>query len=117
MALLTKNIFIKNILLVLALSLILSFVLHEIIPHQHHASVYGTGTEAAFHTDDRKVWYALLLVFLFVGVVTVRRVQFSIRTTRPISFSHTYLLIDLSKLFNPIVQALKAGILHPKLCH
>lgn len=109
---------IGTFLIIVALSLILSFVLHDIIPHDHHHEANSTTSsiQAALHTNDKKWWYLMLLAFVFVAVDLLRK--WRLRTyLRSGALTHFYYWrIDLSKLFNPILQALRRGILNPKLC-
>lgn len=110
----TKKIFVGNLLVIVALSLILSFVLHDIIPHEHPSEVYGTGIQAIFHSSDKKYWYLLFLAFIWIASDWAKGHRLDLRTQKEFaSVSHFH--IDVGKIFNPILEALRTGILNPKL--
>lgn len=100
----------------ISIVLLMYFVLHDIIPHKHPSEIYGTGIQAIFHGSDRKWWYLMLLAFIFVAVDLLRKWRLQTYLRQSVAISFYYLRIDISKLFNPILQALRTGILNPKLC-
>ncbi len=106
----------SSLIVIIAFILILSFIAHDLIPHHHPSAIYGTGIQAAFHGNDRKWWYLMLLAFIFTTANLKRKWKLSSQAQRDVSFSSSHLRIDISKVFNPIFQALRTGILNPKLC-
>jgi len=110
-----RNLF-RSIILITAIALIASFVLHDVIPHEHPSEIYGTGIQAIFHGSDRKYWYLLLLAFVWIAVDSIAKREFDIRLQKSFAYIRSLFHIDVGKLFNPILQALRTGILNPKLC-
>ncbi len=107
---------IRNLVLIIAIALIFSFVLHDIIPHHHPHQLFGNGPQAALHSNDKKWWYLMLLAFVFVTTDLVNKWRLDTGGKRNIFFISPYFRLDIAKLFNPILQALRRGILNPKLC-
>jgi len=105
----------RNLLLIIAFLMITSLSLHAVIPHDHPAEIFGTGIQAALHGTDKKWWLLILLtsfLFLFSGSI-----KNTLNSGRSISPSHSFwLTFNFSKIFDPIREALRTGILNPKLC-
>ena len=111
-----KKYIIRSILIAVAITLILSFIAHDIIPHSHPSVIFGTGIQAIFHGNDRKWWYLALLVASLVAVNLIKKLRFNIKLEEIISRNSLCLRGYILKSFNPIRQALRKGILNPKLC-
>ncbi len=107
----------KTIVLIIAIALIASFVLHDIIPHSHPHHLFGTGIQAAFHGEDKKWWSIIVLASLLLSFAITSRWRLENKLAGK-SFLHrsSYFILDFSKIFNPLREALRRGILHPKLC-
>lgn len=107
---------IKYIILVVAFMLIFSFLAHDMIPHHHPSNIYGSGIQAVFHGNDRKWLYLALLLAIFIALNFVNKWKLDIRTQKIFSIYFLRLRNYIQKIFNPISQALRTGILNPKLC-
>ncbi len=105
---------IKGFFTILAILLVLTFVLHAFVKHEHHDEDSADPLKSAFHGEDRK-WLTLLalasLVIVFAGFL---KEKFGISYEKLPKIIYTY--FDLPKIFNPILEALRTGILNPKLC-
>lgn len=104
----------KNLLLVIAIIVMSGTLLHAVIPHDHPEEIFGTGIQAALHSEDKKWWLLLLLsFFIALGGLLKNGLthDHSLSVRRP-SF---WLTFGFSKILDPIREALRMGILHPKL--
>lgn len=108
-----KNTF-KFFILAVALMLIVSFLAHDIIPHHHKVEIFGTGMQALFHGGERKLLYLMLLAIAIASILN-KKVSI-VEINRISSFYFSHWRIEISRIFNPISQALRTGILNPKLC-
>jgi hypothetical protein len=89
--------------------------LHAVIPHDHPEEVFGTGIQAALHGNDKKWWLLLLVAAFFV--LFGNSVKNALNKNCQIFPSHSFWLTsNFSNIFDPIREALRRGILHPKLC-
>ncbi len=91
-------------------------LLHTFIPHDHPHEIFGTGIQAAFHGEDKKWWALLVLVSLFFALVRFIRERLNVDLKNLACKPCFYLTLGFSKIFDPIREALRRGILHPKLC-
>ncbi|HTM69085.1 MAG TPA: hypothetical protein VL426_07415 [Candidatus Binatia bacterium] len=90
--------------------LLASMAAHAVIPHEHQHFAFGDGIAAATHGEERKAWFAVLLLgFLPAGAVfaAVRLSAFARVEERPESGRFAA---------HPLLAAFQKGILHPKLC-
>ena len=105
----------KKLLLVIAIVLVSGMILHAVIPHDHPEEIFGTGIQAALHGNDKKWWLLLFLAaFLVLFGNSIKNV---LDKNRQIFPSHSFwLTFNFSNIFDPIREALRTGILNPKLC-
>jgi hypothetical protein len=106
----------KCMVLLIAFALLSAFVLHEIVPHEHAEEVFGTGVEAALHGQDRK-WLMLLLLsaLLWIFSDSLKR-QNDLLLWGGLPRNSVFREFGFLKVFNAVFQALRRGIMHPKLC-
>lgn len=105
------------LVLIVAFSLMLSFVFHEFIPHEHHHGVASVSdAQLSIHNNDKKLLYIILIALLSVAITFIKKSSFY-NAVQTASLNFSYFKINLSKLFNPVLQALRTGILNPKLCN
>lgn len=109
----TKN-KLRLIIFVVALLLLVSFLAHDIIPHHHKVEIYGSGMQAMFHGGDRKLLYLILLAISVASLLNNKISIISIN--RNFHSKVLYSRIAVSKIFDPISNALRTGILNTKLC-
>jgi len=106
----------KNLLLIIAIILVTGMLLHAVIPHDHPEEIFGIGIQAALHSTDKKWWLLLLLSSFFIAFGGLLKNGL---TDKHSIFAHRlsfWLTFDFSKIFDPIREALRTGILNPKLC-
>jgi len=105
----------KYLLIAVAVLMLLSLSLHAVIPHDHPKEIFGNGIQVILHGNDRKWWILLLLVSLFIasrGLFKGKLVNTQLASIRQSAF---WLTFNFSNIFDPIREALRRGILHPKL--
>ncbi|MCE9549280.1 hypothetical protein K8Q98_02675 [Candidatus Nomurabacteria bacterium] len=108
----TQNIF-KILIFTIVFLLVFSFLLHDLVPHHHSVEIFGGGLKAFFHSSEKK-W--LFLVFFIVFVFNVLKGKLSsVEMRRVFSCNFLYWRTDLTKIFNPVLQALRIGIINSKL--
>ncbi len=108
----------KNILLITAFFILFAIGFHAVESHHEHSEIFGSSeVQAYLHGGDKKLW--LLAALGLMGILGAGFI--------PHAASHhfflgkyairhaSHLLNDLSKLFDPLRRALRAGILNPKL--
>ena len=101
---------IRKAFFILSLLLVLSFVLHPIIPHNHPAEF---GSQTAFHSENKKLWISLvaIAVLMAFGVLEL--------TTKNISGNNliykTYFRLNEFNITPPLRLAIYRGLLAPKL--
>jgi uncharacterized membrane protein len=112
---LKKSLKIRNLLLIIAFLIITALSLHAVITHDHPEDVFGSGMQAALHGNDKKWWLLLFLAaFLVLFGNSIKNV---LDKNRQIFPSHSFwLTFNFSNIFDPIREALRTGILNPKLC-
>ena len=99
----------------------IAMIFHAIeIHHEHIEEIFGHGEQKAFlHGGDKKYWFLALLNLIAVAAWTIsalcnRRIH---GDDRRISHALSrYFLFVASKIFDPVREALRTGILNPKLC-
>lgn len=111
---LKKSLKTRNLLLVTAFLIASVLFLHAAIPHDHPGEIFGNGIQAALHGSDKKWWLLILLTSLLLafGNSIKNRVVGERQITSPTSF---WLTFDFSKIFDPLREALRRGILQPIL--
>lgn len=100
--------------MIVALILASWMILHITIPHEHPEEMFGKGIQAVLHGGDKK-WWLLVLFSFFVALGGFLKNRFTgghLTITRKSSF---WLTFDFSKIFDPIREALRRGILQPIL--
>ena len=112
----------KYLLIIVALGLVLSFGLHSIEFHHHHAHlIFGEGLYAILHTNDKKWWFFLLLSAIISIALAILLKQSDALTKHVVALQESTplpnrFIFDTLFFFDPIQQALRRGILHPKIC-
>lgn len=106
----------KNAIIFLSVILLVSFALHMVIKHDHSEDHFGTGIQAVFHGEDKKWWALFALASIFFALAKFLRKRLNIDAKSPASKSYLYLTFYISKIFDSIREALRRGILNPKLC-
>jgi len=105
----------KYLLIAMAVLMLLSLSVHALIPHDHPQEIFGTGMQAALHGNDKKWWILLLLAALLV--LFRNSIKNDLDNNRQILARRSFWLTsNLSNIFDPIREALRRGILNPKLC-
>lgn len=105
----------KIFFFLISLLIIFSFVSHDLIPHSHHHSVYGSGLQAVFHGNETK-WYMLLLLgYLLIATFFISKAK-DIKLLLAVPARISSPPHELKKSFNPINKALKRGIINSKFC-
>ena len=110
----------KNILFLAALFLLLALGLHALeFYHGHPREIFGDATAAYMHGGDKKLW--LLLYMAFVNSILVLGVRSFINRDKKngvlgSSLGAVFLVLDFSKLYDPIRLALREGRLQRKIC-
>lgn len=109
------SISIRTIFQILALLLVATFILHTFVPHSHpHES--GDPLQVALHGEDRKWWAMVVLSSLLVAIASFLKERQDIVLINFVGKITAYLDLNFSKIFNPILEALRTGVLNPKLC-
>ena len=106
----------KNVLFILALLLILSFCLHALSHHEHPKDLFGEGPQAAFHGEDKKWWALFIALSLSLAYVSFFRKQRD-AASQISRQGETFPPARGSLiLFDPLHEALRKGVMHPKIC-
>jgi len=103
-------------LVILCFLLLTSFFLHELVPHHHHAAIYGDGIQATLHSSDR--YWALLVLLMFIGI-TVPSMRAFLEGVFASGADEHVCTIRLPRdppSLTLTTRLFKRGILHPKLC-
>ena len=98
----------EGLVIFIVFALVFSFILHDILPHEHHDESGGFGLQAFFHSNERKWLFFVVSVFTFILAFK------STKSEQPLTQSF-YFKIDGAKIFNVILLALRKGVLNPKL--
>jgi ATP/ADP translocase len=111
----------RYLIMFMACLLLFAIIFHAIeIHHEHAEEIFGNDEQKAFlHGGDKKYWFAVLLGLIAIVAGTI----FSIFNRRKyidngqVSYSISiYFLLVASKIVDPVREALRRGILNPKLC-
>lgn len=111
----------KYLCFMVALVLVLSFGFHTVgFDHHHPLHIFGEDVEAVMHGGDKKLWLLLLLTFIaIVGAIFWKRNEISNHQHMrllPYSTPSNNFLFDVVLSLDPIRQAIRCGIIHPKIC-
>jgi hypothetical protein len=109
----------KTLVLLVSISLVLTFVLHDVLPHYHHGEKEQHNDnrtldiKPVMHINDKKLFYMVLLSILLL-IFSNLKLLIPQRIKKYIAPRDSYPDPDILKLFNPIFQAFRTGILNPK---
>lgn len=107
----------SNLLIVVSILIILSMIFHAVIPHHHPKEIFGDGIQGAFHGEEKKYYTLIVLASLFFAFSGFFRKRLYVDSKHFISAAYFSLISDFSKIFDPIRETLRRGIVHPKLCY
>ena len=111
----------KYLIVFVVLALVLSFGIHAIeINHYHPDEIFGEGLSASLHINDKQWWFLLLLAAIAITWAIFWKQSNSL-TGRIVLLQKYFVLFnrflfDTLLLFDPMRQALRRGVLHPKIC-
>ena len=105
-----RSIFSKRYVAVLLAGLLLfSMAFHAFVPHHHQHFAFGEGIQAATHGQERKLWFVLLLLGLAVG-------RFRFTGSCGGFFTRLTMAVRAGGVRHSLQDALRRGIMHPKIC-
>jgi uncharacterized membrane protein len=104
----------RRILIALIALMFLSFVLHEMIPHEHNEAVYGSGFAGMMHGASHR-WELLILLsgiavmqFVFMRVSLFLLLPLPKITSRMLAYHGPPATISIKELFS-------SGIIHSRV--
>ena len=89
--------------------LLFSMGFHAFVPHHHQHFAFGEGIQAATHGQERKLWFVFLLLGLAVG-------RFRFTGSFSGFFARLAFAVRAAGVRHSLQDALRHGIMHPKIC-
>ncbi len=102
----------QSLVLVIALLLIISFALHDMIHHDHPKELFGNDVQAVLHMEDRKWWVLFVVLVIHLGVFVRANFLDTLRIAQHVVY---YSSVGALAITFHLREALRRGILHPKL--
>jgi hypothetical protein len=106
----------RRSLFLTSLLLLVVFSSHAVFIDHGHPPFLGEGISAVLHGSERKTWIVLVLLALLFGFSVARKLQKGDAAHKPPFFITQWDTCVFLNLFDSIRTALRAGIVHPKIC-
>ena len=111
----------RYVIIFVAFFILFAMIFHAIgIHHDHIEEIFGHNEQKAFlHGGDKKYWFLALLAIITVAAKAIGNIfnREKYLDDRQLLYSMSiYFLLVASHIFNPVREALRKGILNPKLC-